>query len=35
VSVASVSEADPVTLIRHEKVVVTKNAVAKIEEMLA
>lgn len=35
VSVSSVSEADPVTLIRHEKVVVTKNAVAKIEEMLA
>jgi large subunit ribosomal protein L4 len=35
VSVTSVSEADPVTLIRHEKVVVTKNAVAKIEEMLA
>ncbi len=35
VSVASVSEADPVTLMRHEKVVVTKNAVAKIEEMLA
>ena len=35
VSVASVSEADPVTLIRHEKVVVTKGAVAKIEEMLA
>ena len=35
VSVASVSEADPVTLMRHEKVVVTKSAVAKIEEMLA
>ncbi len=35
VSVASVSEADPVTLIRHQKVVVTKSAVAKIEEMLA
>jgi large subunit ribosomal protein L4 len=35
VSIASVSEADPVTLIRHEKVVVTKSAVAKIEEMLA
>jgi len=35
VSVTSVSEADPVTLIRHEKVVVTRNAVAKIEEMLA
>ncbi|HTE13774.1 MAG TPA: 50S ribosomal protein L4, partial [Burkholderiales bacterium] len=35
VSVASVNEADPVTLIRHEKVLVTKNAVAKIEEMLA
>ena len=35
VSVASVHDADPVTLIRHEKVVVTKSAVAKIEEMLA
>ncbi len=35
VSVASVSGADPVTLIRHEKVLVTKNAIAKIEEMLA
>lgn len=35
VSVASVSETDPVTLMRHEKVVVTKSAVAKIEEMLA
>lgn len=35
VSVASVSDADPVTLIRHEIVVVTKSAVAKIEEMLA
>jgi len=35
VSVAAVSEADPVTLIRHEKVVVTRGAVAKIEEMLA
>ncbi len=35
VSVTSVSEADPVSLIRHEKVVVTKNAIAKIEEMLA
>jgi large subunit ribosomal protein L4 len=35
VSVASVSEADPVTLIRHEKIVVTKSAIAKIEEMLA
>ncbi|MEI8035540.1 MAG: 50S ribosomal protein L4 [Betaproteobacteria bacterium] len=35
VSVASVNETDPVTLIRHEKVIVTKSAVAKIEEMLA
>jgi large subunit ribosomal protein L4 len=35
VSVAAVSEADPVTLIRHDKVVVTKGAVAKFEEMLA
>ena len=35
VSVTSVNEADPVSLIRHEKVVVTRTAVAKIEEMLA
>lgn len=35
VSVAAVNDADPVTLIRHEKVVVTRGAVAKIEEMLA
>jgi large subunit ribosomal protein L4 len=35
VSVAAVSEADPVTLIRHAKVVVTKGAITKIEEMLA
>ncbi len=35
VSVATAGEADPVTLIRHEKIVVTKSAVAKIEEMLA
>ena len=35
VSVASVNDTDPVTLIRHEKVVVTKGAIAKIEEMLA
>ncbi len=35
VSVAQASEADPVTLIRHEKVVVTRNAIAKIEEMVA
>src|SRR5688572_17382238 len=35
VSVASVSDADPVTLMRHEKVMVTRTAVAKIEEMLA
>ena len=35
VSVASAGDADPVTLIRHEKVVVTKSAIAKFEEMLA
>jgi large subunit ribosomal protein L4 len=35
VSVASVQDADPVALIRHDKVLVTRNAVARIEEMLA
>jgi large subunit ribosomal protein L4 len=35
VNVVSVSGADPVSLLQHEKVVVTKAAVAKIEEMLA
>ena len=35
VSVVTVRGADPVSLMRHEKVVVTKGAVAKIEEMLA
>ena len=35
VSVSAVSEADPVTLIRHEKVVVTKAAITQFEEMLA
>jgi len=35
VSVATAHDADPVSLIRHDKVVVTKGAVAKLEEMLA
>ena len=35
VSVATANDADPVSLIRHDKVVVTKGAVAKLEEMLA
>lgn len=35
VDVVSVRGADPVALMQHEKVVVTKAAVAKIEEMLA
>lgn len=35
VNVVTVSGADPVSLIRHAKVLITKGAVAKIEEMLA
>jgi large subunit ribosomal protein L4 len=35
VNVVTVRGADPVSLMRHEKVVVTRSAVAKIEEMLA
>jgi large subunit ribosomal protein L4 len=35
VRVVTVSGADPVSLIRYEKVVVTKSAVTKFEEMLA
>jgi len=35
VNVVTVSGADPVSLIRHTKVLLTKGAVAKIEEMLA
>jgi large subunit ribosomal protein L4 len=35
VAIMSVSNADPVSLIRHDRVIVTRNAVAKIEEMFA
>jgi large subunit ribosomal protein L4 len=35
VDVRTVSQADPVTLVRHEKVIVTQGAVKKLEEMLA
>ncbi len=35
VNVVTVSGADPVSLIRHSKVLLTKGAVAQIEEMLA
>jgi len=35
VNVMTASSADPVSLIRHAKVLLTKGAVAKIEEMLA
>jgi large subunit ribosomal protein L4 len=35
VDVVTVGDADPVSLIRHEKVLLTKSAVAKIEEMLS
>ena len=35
VNVVSVSNADPVSLIRHDKVIVTRNAVAKFEELFA
>ena len=35
VNVVTVSNADPVSLIRHDRVIVTRNAVAKIEELFA
>jgi large subunit ribosomal protein L4 len=35
VNVVTVQGADPVSLIRHDKVIVTRGAVAKIEEMFA
>ena len=35
VNVVTVANADPVSLIRHDKVIVTRNAVAKIEELFA
>ena len=35
VAIVTVSNADPVSLIRHDKVIVTRNAVAKIEELFA
>lgn len=35
VNVVTVGEADPVSLVRHARVLMTKNAVAKIEELLA
>jgi large subunit ribosomal protein L4 len=35
VNIVTVANADPVTLIRHDKVIVTRGAVAKIEEMFA
>jgi large subunit ribosomal protein L4 len=35
VNVVSVNNADPVSLIRHDKVIVTRNAVAKFEELFA
>ena len=35
VDVRTVSQADPVTLVRHEKVIMTQGAVKKLEEMLA
>ena len=35
VRVVTVTNADPVSLIRHDKVIMTRNAVAKIEELFA
>ena len=35
VNVVSASNADPVSLIRHDKVLVTRNAVTKLEELFA
>ena len=35
VNVLTVANTDPVSLIRHDKVIVTRNAIAKIEELFA
>ncbi len=35
VNIVTVANADPVSLVRHDKVIVTRNAVAKIEELFA
>jgi len=35
VNITTVSHCDPVSLLRHDRVLVTKNAVAKIEELLS
>ncbi|MGZ8266941.1 MAG: 50S ribosomal protein L4 [Burkholderiales bacterium] len=35
VSVVTAANADPLSLIRHDKVIVTRNAVARIEELFA
>ena len=35
VNVVTVANADPVSLVRHDRVIVTRNAVAKIEELFA
>jgi large subunit ribosomal protein L4 len=35
VNIVTVANADPVSLIRHDKVIVTRSAVAKIEELFA
>jgi len=35
VNIITVANADPVSLIRHDKVIVTRSAVAKIEELFA
>jgi hypothetical protein len=35
VTVITATNADPLSLIRHDKVIVTRGAVARIEELLA
>jgi large subunit ribosomal protein L4 len=35
VRIVTVANADPVSLIRHDKVIVTRNAIAKLEELFA
>ena len=35
VNIVTVANADPVSLVRHDRVIVTRNAVAKIEELFA
>jgi large subunit ribosomal protein L4 len=35
VNIVTAANADPISLIRHDKVIVTRGAVAKLEELFA